>query len=102
MFADPDLVVSERVEMLDEPIDEREDTRIHGEEPVDLEGRIEFANVSFAYEEQGPTVLTDINLRIEPGEHVALTGPSGSGKSTLISLLPRFNDPSSGMAIALI
>ncbi|HEV7390459.1 MAG TPA: ATP-binding cassette domain-containing protein, partial [Burkholderiales bacterium] len=32
-------------------------------------------------------VLTDVNLRIEYGEHVALVGPSGAGKSTLIGLL---------------
>ncbi|MDY7107639.1 MAG: ABC transporter transmembrane domain-containing protein [Planctomycetota bacterium] len=83
-------------EMLDEPAAEGA-TRGEGViELSNLDGRIEYANVNFAYDPDGPQILRDISFRIEPGERVAITGPSGSGKSTLVSLLPRFNDPTSG------
>ncbi len=59
-------------------------------------GSIEFRAVSFRYPGFDRTVLDDINLRIEPGETIALVGHSGSGKSTLVSLIPRFYDPSEG------
>lgn len=52
-------------------------------------GRIEFQDVSFKYD-TGKTVLSHINLTVEPGQIVALVGRSGSGKSSLVSLLPRF------------
>jgi ABC-type multidrug transport system fused ATPase/permease subunit len=60
-----------------------------------LRGELEFRHVSFAYSPDQP-VLTNINLRIAPGETVALVGSTGSGKSTLASLLPRFYDPTLG------
>jgi ATP-binding cassette subfamily B protein len=59
-----------------------------------LQGRIEFQNVSFAYDRR--TVLHDVSFSVNPGEMIALVGPSGSGKSTLVSLIPRFHDPLSG------
>jgi subfamily B ATP-binding cassette protein MsbA len=57
-------------------------------------GEIHFDKVSFAYESK--PVLRDIQLRIRPGEKVALVGKSGSGKTTLANLLLRFYDPSGG------
>ncbi len=63
-----------------------------------LDGKIQFQNVSFSYDEIGkasPT-LHRVNLVIEPGEVVALVGPSGAGKTTLAGLLPRFFDPTAG------
>ena len=60
-----------------------------------LKGDIEFRDVTFAYE-AGRIVLSHINLRIAPGEKVAVVGATGAGKSTLVSLIPRFYDPSGG------
>jgi ABC-type multidrug transport system fused ATPase/permease subunit len=82
-------------EMLEEPVREQE---LGGgaAQPLGLTGSIAFEEVSFSYDIDGPRVLDSIDLRIRPGERVAITGPSGSGKSTLISLLPRFNDPTAG------
>jgi ABC-type multidrug transport system fused ATPase/permease subunit len=58
-------------------------------------GLIEFQGVTFGYP-RGPAVLHGIDLRIEPGETVALIGPSGGGKSSLIQLLLRLYDPAGG------
>jgi len=44
-------------------------------------------------------VVHDINLRVRPGETVALLGATGSGKSTLVSLIPRFYDPTAGRVL---
>jgi subfamily B ATP-binding cassette protein MsbA len=60
-----------------------------------LKGEIEFRDVSFEYH-SGQSVLSRINLRIAPGEKIAIVGATGAGKSTLISLVPRLYDPSSG------
>src|SRR6185503_19576880 len=66
---------------------------------VRARGEVEYRDVSFTYEAEKGRVLTDINLRVAPGETVAIVGRSGSGKSTLVSLLPRFHDPDSGMVV---
>jgi ATP-binding cassette subfamily B protein/subfamily B ATP-binding cassette protein MsbA len=60
-----------------------------------VEGRIEFDNVSFAYEPDRP-VLQKIEFRIKPGQTVALVGPTGAGKTTIANLIPRFYDVSAG------
>ena len=58
-------------------------------------GRIRFERVSFRYPE-GPLVLDDVELEIEPGRTVALIGHTGAGKTTLASLVPRFYDVTRG------
>ena len=63
---------------------------------ADLFGGIEVSGVSFRYREDGPLVLDDLNLRIDPGEYVGIVGKSGSGKSTLMRLLLGFEQPLSG------
>jgi len=55
----------------------------------DVEGVIEFKNVSYAYEENNE-VLHNVDLRLEKGRKLALVGPSGGGKTTLCHLLPNF------------
>ena len=59
------------------------------------QGKIEFRNVNFTYDDQ-KEVLQDISFTIEPGQIVALVGRSGGGKSTIVSLLPRFYDTFTG------
>ena len=60
-----------------------------------LQGRIEFKNVGFSYE-NGKQVLSGIDLTVEPGKKLALVGPSGGGKTTLCHLLMRFYDVNEG------
>jgi ABC-type multidrug transport system fused ATPase/permease subunit len=54
-----------------------------------------YEKVTFSYNND-PLVLKNINLKIKPGEKIAIVGRTGSGKSTLLSLLMRFYDPNSG------
>jgi ABC-type multidrug transport system fused ATPase/permease subunit len=65
---------------------------------AEAEAAITFENVSFGYASDQP-VLSDINLKIEPNQIVALVGGTGAGKSTLLSLVPRFYDPSKGRVL---
>ena len=60
-----------------------------------LKGLIEFDNVTFGYE-RDVHVLKGVNLRIDPGQVVAIVGPSGMGKTTIAGLIPRFFDPVHG------
>jgi ATP-binding cassette, subfamily B, bacterial HlyB/CyaB len=62
----------------------------------DLQGEIELENVRFRYRADGPLVLTDVNLRISPGEVIGIVGRSGSGKSTLTKLVQRLYVAESG------
>ena len=63
----------------------------HGQFTSDrVQGRVEFRQVSFTYDNATTPALDDISFTIEPGQTYALVGRSGSGKSTLASLLPRF------------
>ena len=64
--------------------------------PARLDGRLQFENVSFAYQQTNEPVLERIDLIVEPGSTVALVGESGAGKSTLASLVPRFYEVSGG------
>ena len=60
-------------------------------------GNIEFRDVSFAYpDDDANVVLHHLNLRVRPGEKVAIVGPSGGGKTTLCNLIPRFYDVTKG------
>jgi ATP-binding cassette, subfamily B, bacterial MsbA len=61
-----------------------------------LERDISLTGISFRYRDDGPDVLTDINLEVHKGEVVAFVGPSGAGKTTLVHLIPRFYSPRTG------
>ncbi|MGX5672241.1 ABC transporter transmembrane domain-containing protein [Thermomonas sp. XSG] len=65
--------------------------------PVPVRGEIAFEDVTFHYPQRPDTAaLAGFNLRVRPGETVALVGPSGAGKSTVFGMLLRFHDPRSG------
>jgi ATP-binding cassette, subfamily B, bacterial CvaB/MchF/RaxB len=61
-----------------------------------LAGRIELRNVTYRYSDEDPFVLKGIDLLVQPGEHVAITGPSGGGKTTLGKILLGLVEPVSG------
>ena len=56
---------------------------------------LQFEDVNFHYLEGNP-VLTNMNLKFQFGETIAIVGPNGCGKSTLLQMVPRFIDPISG------
>lgn len=61
-----------------------------------LSGRIELNHVTFQYTENGKKMLDDMDLKINPGDYVAIVGQSGCGKSTLIRILLGFETPQTG------
>jgi ABC-type multidrug transport system fused ATPase/permease subunit len=61
----------------------------------DIEGEVIFDHVDFDYVE-GVPVLRDINLKVNPGETIALVGTTGAGKTTLTALVLRFYDVTAG------
>lgn len=66
---------------------------------TDLQGEIEFKNVSFKYPDADEYVLHNISFSARKGETVAFIGSTGSGKSTLIDLIPRFYDVTEGQVL---
>lgn len=64
-----------------------------------FEGQIELRDVSYGYADSDEPVLKQVSLRVEPGEHVAITGPSGSGKTTLVKILLGLIEPQQGAVL---
>ncbi len=62
----------------------------------DVRGQIELINLDFKYSGSTDMILSNINIKINAGQTVALVGESGAGKSTLVSLIPRFYEPIKG------
>jgi ATP-binding cassette subfamily B protein len=61
-----------------------------------IQGAIELKHVDFYYEDRNP-ILSDFNLKVRPGETIALVGPTGGGKTTIVNLLCRFYEPKAGV-----
>jgi ATP-binding cassette, subfamily B, bacterial MsbA len=79
-------------ELLDEPKESGGGGRVAAR----ARGEVQFEGVSFTYPAGKGIALRDIDLKVAPGEVIALVGRSGSGKSTLVNLLPRFYDVDAG------
>jgi ATP-binding cassette subfamily C protein len=69
------------------------------QDPGVLSGRVELRNVQFRYTPDSPLILRGLNIVIEPGTMVALTGSSGAGKSTVTRLLLGFETPEEGQIL---
>lgn len=65
----------------------------------DIQGTIEFKNVSFTYEDTNITALKDISFTIEQGQKVVILGNIGSGKSTILALITRLYDITEGQIL---
>jgi ATP-binding cassette subfamily B protein len=79
------------LDLLDEPIG-----IVDGDTPLaEVEGLVQFEDVSFAYQRKAP-IVHGLSLEVPAGETVAIVGSTGSGKSTLVKLLLRFYDVDDG------
>lgn len=78
---------------------EREPLEQAKEPKMPKDASIVFENVSFRYKDGITDALHGVNLKFEPGEHVAFVGPSGGGKTTLASLIARFFDVTEGKLV---
>src|SRR5947207_8150266 len=88
------MVSAERaLSLLDQPPDVQENP--NARHLATAMGRIEFCDVSFAYE-PGRPALRGITFQVPPGSRVGISGTTGAGKTTLVSLMVRFFDPTSG------
>lgn len=90
------LALFDRIyEYLDRPKDIEDSPGAIEVSPSDIQGRVEFSKVNFAYTADEPTIK-EVSFEAEPGTLIALVGPSGSGKTTLTYLLARLYDVESG------
>ncbi|MHA2366043.1 MAG: ABC transporter ATP-binding protein [Candidatus Hodarchaeales archaeon] len=67
--------------------------------PERLQGKVDFQNVFFRYNSQGPDVLKEISFTVEPGQTVAIIGHTGCGKTTLGKLIQRLYDVNQGQIL---
>jgi len=79
-------------EFLKEEPQIKNNTELHS----DIDGKIEFKNVSFKYEDTGIEALKHLSFSINQGETLAIIGKTGSGKSTILDLIGRLYDVDSG------
>ncbi len=63
---------------------------------VELKGKIELTNIYFRYDADSPYIHSDVSLKADPGEFIAIVGRSGCGKSSLINLILGFEAPEKG------
>ncbi len=83
-----------------EPFLKTEPETAEGKEIVSqISGSVELDHVSFRYSEETPYILSDLSLKIRPGEYVAIVGRTGCGKSTLLRLLLGFEKPEKGVVL---
>jgi len=92
-FQEVQISIEHVADIFDAEVERRDVATLVGPQ---IQGLIEFRDVSFRYRPDLPAVLKGISLKIEPGEVIGIVGPSGSGKSTLTKLLQRFHTATSG------
>lgn len=80
-------------ELIEEPAQSPEPAQ--PECPETVHGGVEIKNLSFSYRKDRP-LIRDFNLKVAPGQRIAIVGPTGCGKTTFINLLMRFYDPQEG------
>ena len=68
---------------------------VQPENPHQVSGALEIRDLSFSYRKDRP-LISGFNLKVEPGQRIAIVGPTGCGKTTFINLLMRFYDPDGG------
>ncbi len=78
-----------------ELIDQPSETPDQPNELCNVDGSVALENVSFSYVPEKP-LIQRFNLKVQPGQRVAIVGPTGCGKTTLINLLMRFYDVNEG------
>ena len=79
------------IDLMDEPVEEEKPDAL----PAPEESSIAFEDVSFQYVPERP-LIEHFNLKVAPGQRIAIVGPTGCGKTTLINLLMRFYDVTGG------
>ncbi|MDZ5471709.1 ABC transporter ATP-binding protein [Bacillus sp. 31A1R] len=84
------------VEVLEENIDEQQETKIETFQNVNIQGSIEFDHVSFQYPSSDLPVLHNLSFTIKAGETVGILGETGSGKSSIFQLIPQLYHVTSG------
>lgn len=81
---------------INEFLDEKPEISNTNPNASEINGKVEFKNVSFTYDDTNITALKNINLTVESGETLAILGKTGSGKSTIIELVARLYDTTEG------
>lgn len=83
---------SRMFELLDAEVEESDENNVGLE---NISGNVELKDVSFSYVPERK-LIEGLNLKVEPGQRIAIVGPTGCGKTTLINLLMRFYDVTNG------
>jgi len=81
---------------INEFLKEEPEIRNNATIPSQINGNIEFKNVSFTYEDTNIQALNDVNFKVQQGDTLAILGKTGSGKSTILDLIGRLYDINDG------
>lgn len=75
------------------------DIQNKSQEPIEIQGNIEFKNVSFVYDDTNIQALKNVSFSVKKGQTIAIFGKTGSGKSTILSLISRLYDVKEGQIL---